>query len=79
MLGLPVTIVRVRVYYVHFFVFFVLRHWCQSGTGSYTEDEPSCCYSVVFTSQILLNTSILTTKLCSKWLMSFRIFRNEKK
>ena len=22
-----VAIVRVRVYYVHFFVFFVLRHW----------------------------------------------------
>jgi len=29
------AIVRVRIYYVHFFVFFVLRH-----SGSYTEDEP---------------------------------------
>jgi len=30
------AIVRVRIYYVHFFVFFVLRH-----SGSYTDsDEP---------------------------------------
>ena len=34
-----VAIVRVRVYHVDFFVFFVLHHWW----GSYTVDEPFLC------------------------------------